>query len=104
VSGQAASPAAWRAPEDHELEMRLLRFQEAHPEVLFGGGAGYRQALIPEENGETVITRYRLEELLDKLDTLISPPGAGETPGDGLAPGRKHPGARRRKDQPGPPG
>ena len=28
------------------------------------------QARIPELNGETVITRYTLRELLDKLDEL----------------------------------
>ncbi len=71
MSGSASSPAAWRAPEDHDLEKRLLRFAEAHPEVILGGGGGFRQARIPEENGETVITRYTLRELLDKLGTIF---------------------------------
>jgi hypothetical protein len=56
--------------------MRLLHYQEDHPEVIFGGGAGYRQARIPEPNGETVVTRYTLRELLDKLDEVTGP-GAG---------------------------
>lgn len=41
------------------------------PEVVIGdGGFGTIQARIPETNGEMVITRYRLAELLDKLDEL----------------------------------
>jgi hypothetical protein len=35
--------------------------------VAIGAGYGWWQARIPEQNGETVITRYRLRELLDKL-------------------------------------
>ena len=31
-------------------------------------GFGVRQARIPEPNGEHVISRYTLRELLDKLD------------------------------------
>jgi hypothetical protein len=31
---------------------------------------GTWQALIPEENGETVVSRHRLCELLDRLDVL----------------------------------
>ena len=50
---------------------RLARFRAAHPEVIVGdGGFGTVQARIPELNGETVITRYTLRELLDKLDEL----------------------------------
>lgn len=33
-------------------------------------GRGWWQAVIPEANGEQVITRYTLHELLDKLDEL----------------------------------
>jgi hypothetical protein len=29
---------------------------------------------IPEPNGENVITRYSLRELLDKLEDLLRPP------------------------------
>jgi hypothetical protein len=47
---------------------RLRQFRAGHPDVLIGdGGFGTWQALIPEPNGETVITRYALRELLDKL-------------------------------------
>jgi phage head maturation protease len=35
-------------------------------------GFGTVQARIPEPDGETVITRYSLRELLDKLDELTS--------------------------------
>jgi len=39
--------------------------------VIIGPGEfGTWQALIPEDNGETVVSRHRLCELLDKLDAL----------------------------------
>ena len=63
------------APEEPDQVLRLHRFRRAHPEVIIGdGGFGTIQAGIPEPNGETVITRYRLRELLDKLDDLFSAP------------------------------
>lgn len=44
----------------------------AHPEVIIGdGGSGVPQARIPEPDGEHVISRYTLRELLDKLGELI---------------------------------
>jgi hypothetical protein len=55
-----------------ELErLRLLRI--AHPDVVAGGGEfGTWRALIPEENGETVVVRYTLRELLGKLGQVAS--------------------------------
>jgi hypothetical protein len=51
--------------------IRLTMFRQAHPDVIVGdGGFGTVQARIPEPNGETVITRHTLRELLDKLDEL----------------------------------
>jgi hypothetical protein len=35
--------------------------------IIGDGGFGTMQARIPEPTGETVITRYTLRELLDKL-------------------------------------
>jgi hypothetical protein len=40
---------------------------------LSHGGFGTVQARIPEKNGEIVITRYTLRELLDKLDEVTGP-------------------------------
>lgn len=55
--------------------VRLARFRAAHPEVIIGdGGFGTVQALLPEPDGETVITRYTLGELLDRLDELTTRP------------------------------
>ena len=62
-------------PDPDELDQvaRLVSFRRAHPDVIVGdGGFGTMQARIPEPNGETVITRYTLRELLDKLDELRS--------------------------------
>ena len=58
--------------EEPDQLLRLHVFRAAHPSVIIGdGGFGTWQARIPEENGETVTTRYTLRELLDKLDELI---------------------------------
>lgn len=58
-------------PDELDQVARLARFRTAHPEVIVGdGGFSTVQARIPEPNGETVITRYTLRELLDKLDEL----------------------------------
>jgi hypothetical protein len=52
--------------------LRLRRFREKHPDVIIGdGGFGTIQARIPEPSGETVVTRYRLGELLDNLGQLL---------------------------------
>lgn len=55
-------------PDEEDQVMRLARFRAAHPDVIVEAGEfGTWQARILEENGETVITRHRLGELLDKL-------------------------------------
>ena len=54
---------------------RLSRFRTKHPEVIIGdGGFGTVQARIPEPDGESVITRYTLRELLDRLDEMTAAP------------------------------
>ena len=59
-------------PDEPDQVLRLRDFRAAHPDVIIGpGGFGTWQARIPEENGETVATRYTLRELLDKLDELL---------------------------------
>lgn len=51
---------------------RLRQFRVGHPDVLIGdGGFGTWQALIPEVNGETVVTRYTLRKLLDMLAVIF---------------------------------
>ena len=53
--------------------LRLRQFREKHPDVIIGdGGFGTWQARIPAPDGETVITRYKLRELLDKLCELTA--------------------------------
>lgn len=59
-------------PDELDQVVRLARFKAAHPDVVVGdGGFGTMQARIPEPGGETVIIRYTLRELLDKLDELL---------------------------------
>ena len=76
----AASPGKLHTMINAEQVARLHRFREQHPGVSIYTGLGYWQATIPQANGETVITRYRLRELLDKLGTLVEP-AAARTPG-----------------------
>lgn len=49
---------------------RLLRFRDQHPDVTIELD-GFWRAVIPAENGETVICRYELKAVLDKLDELL---------------------------------
>jgi hypothetical protein len=68
-------PFLGEAPDEPDQVLRLRGFRTAHPDVIIGdGGFGTFQARIPEENGETVITRYSLRKLLDKLDELTAGP------------------------------
>ncbi len=68
---RAGRPALRLAQDEPDQVPRLLAFRAAHPDVIVGAGEfGTWQALIPEENGETVVTRHRLCELLDRLDEL----------------------------------
>ena len=76
--GAPARPALRLLPDEPGQVPRLARFREQHPDVIIGdGGFGTWQALIPEETGETVTTRYTLRELLDKLDELTTGRGGG---------------------------
>jgi hypothetical protein len=70
VSGRVR-PALSTVPDEPDEVPRLHRFRGAHPKVRVAAGFGYWQAVIPETNGETVITRYLLRELLDKLEKLL---------------------------------
>jgi hypothetical protein len=64
-------PARRQLPDDPDQAVRLARFRAAHPDVdVAAGEFGTWQARIPEENGETIITRHRLGELLDRLDEV----------------------------------
>jgi hypothetical protein len=64
-------PALRTVPNEPDQVPRLQRYRAAHPDVAIAAGEfGTWQALIPEPAGETVITRHRLRDLLDKLDEL----------------------------------
>jgi hypothetical protein len=49
---------------------RRAAYEAAHPQVKITYHGPHWQAVIPETAGETVITRYSLKALLDKLDGL----------------------------------
>ena len=62
--------------EQADQVLRLSAFRAAHPQVAIatlGYGAAW-QARIPEDRGETVLTRYLLRELLDKLGEVLGEP------------------------------
>lgn len=49
---------------------RLLEFKERHPDVVIELD-GFWRAVIPAENGETVVCRYELRAVLDRLGELL---------------------------------
>ena len=53
---------------------RLSQFRARNPSIVINrdAGFGFWQAWIPVSNGGTVITRYVLQDLLDKLDEVLS--------------------------------
>ena len=72
---------SWRvlrlAREEPGQVLRLQAFRTAHPHVIIGdAGFGVWQACIPEQDGERIISRYMLRELLDKLDEIAGEPGS----------------------------
>jgi hypothetical protein len=54
---------------------RLDRFRAQHADVTIKKHErfGFWEAWIPVSNGGTVVTRYVLKDLLDKLDDLLGP-------------------------------
>ena len=75
-----ARPALRLARDEPDRVPRLLAFRAAHPQVIIGAGEfGVWQALI-RPDGETVINRYQLKALLDKLESLDAA-DSGEPPG-----------------------
>jgi len=66
-------------PGEPEQVPRLHQLRHDHPDVAIVAGTGWWQARIPEPDGELVITRYTLRELLDKLDQLTAIPPGGST-------------------------
>jgi hypothetical protein len=65
------------APDEADQVPRLLEFKAAHPDVVIGEGGFSRewQARFPAPNdGEEIVTRYTLRQLLDKLDGLFGEP------------------------------
>lgn len=66
--------ALFLAPEEPDQVLRLNQYRRDHPGVAINAGLGYWQAQIPQRNGEQIITRYQLRDLLDKLDSLPGRP------------------------------
>jgi hypothetical protein len=68
------------AADEPDQVPRLRQFRADHPDVVMQAGEfGTWQAVIPEASGETVVVRYRLDELLDRLGELL--PLARRQPG-----------------------
>lgn len=58
-------------PDEPDQVPRLAAFRQADRAAVIVAGDGWWQARVPEPVGETVITRYTLRELLDKLASLL---------------------------------
>jgi hypothetical protein len=66
--------------EEPDQVLRLQAFRAAHPEVIIGDfGFGVWQARIPEPDGEQIVSRYTLRELLDRLGELTGGTAASRT-------------------------
>ena len=64
---------ALRLAADEPDQVPRRRLPRRDPGVIIGAGEfGTWQALIPEAEGETVVSRHRLCELLDRLDALTA--------------------------------
>ena len=61
--------------DDYDQVVRLAAFRSLHPEVHVRdlGRGGIWQAVIPQPDGEIIVTRVLLEDLLDELDGLLGP-------------------------------
>jgi hypothetical protein len=71
LSTGPTQPGLRLVPDEPDQVRRLHRFRDEHPHIAIGAGAGYWQAVVPEINGEAVLTRYLLRDLLDKLDDVL---------------------------------
>ena len=60
----------WEVMTLTDQVIRRQRFELAHPGVVITYHETHWQAVIPERDGETVIVRYELEGLLDRLEEL----------------------------------
>jgi hypothetical protein len=49
---------------------RKLAYERAHPAVTINYRRTHWQAIVPHENGESVVTRMSLRGLMDALDKL----------------------------------
>lgn len=64
-------PVRWAVPGEPDQLARLDAFRAAHPGVrIYPVHRDVWQADISEPDGQTVITRYALRELLDRLCEL----------------------------------
>jgi hypothetical protein len=67
-------PTGWTAgrgePEYPDQVPRRKAYEADHPEVEIMYHGPWWQAVIREDDGETTITRYHLQSLLDKLESL----------------------------------
>lgn len=73
-------PAQRLTPQEQDQVPRLHRLRESYPHIVIGmfSDRGPWQACIPEGNGETVVTRYLLADLLDRLAVLLGDSQAGQ--------------------------
>jgi hypothetical protein len=57
-------------PEFVDQVPRRQAYEAAHPEVQITYHGPYWRAVVNEQDGRTVISRYELKDLLDKLEAL----------------------------------
>jgi 2'-5' RNA ligase len=64
----------WRTESAYVDQVpRRMAYEAAHPHVTITYHRTYWQAVVREQGGETVVSRYELKALLDKLESLDPP-------------------------------
>lgn len=57
-------------PDFGDQVPRRLAYERAHPDVKITYFGPHWRAVIPEDDAETVVTRFELKALLDNLESL----------------------------------
>lgn len=60
--------------------LRREQLLKAHPNIRINAGTGFWQAEINEPYGVTIITRYELDELIDRVQPVLAAASAPQPP------------------------
>jgi hypothetical protein len=73
-------------PASDRALIRREQLLKAHPNMRINAGTGFWQAEIDEPRGMTIITRYELGELIDRVKVMLAATSAPQPPSRSPAP------------------